>query len=181
MSSLLHRTAVFSARHRKLVIGVWLALLVGLGLVSHAAGTKYTSTVVVPGSDSASATATMSASFSPQLADSSPIVYHVDTGTLAQHKRGVDASLKALSASPKVAQVGRLTTARNGRTAYATIVPSEALGDMTVDQAQRILDTAAKPAGGVGGEAESDQQGEPDADDQRAVAGAEHRDAVQGR
>jgi len=29
VSSLLHRTAVFSARHRALVIGVWLVVLVG--------------------------------------------------------------------------------------------------------------------------------------------------------
>ena len=43
MSSALHRIAVFSARHRALVIGVWLVLLVGLGFASHAAGTTYSS------------------------------------------------------------------------------------------------------------------------------------------
>jgi len=53
LSSLLHRIAVFSARHRVLVIGVWLVLLAGLVLGSHAAGTRYSSNAQVAGSDSA--------------------------------------------------------------------------------------------------------------------------------
>ena len=55
MSSLLHRIAAFSARRRLLVIGVWLLLLVGLGMASHAAGTKYSSSAEVAGSDRAAA------------------------------------------------------------------------------------------------------------------------------
>jgi hypothetical protein len=51
MSSLLNRIAVFSARRRALVIGVWLVLLLSLGFASHAAGTKYSSSVTVSGSD----------------------------------------------------------------------------------------------------------------------------------
>jgi uncharacterized membrane protein YdfJ with MMPL/SSD domain len=51
VSSLLRRIAVFSARRRALVIGAWLALLVVLGVASHAAGTKYTGSVTVSGSD----------------------------------------------------------------------------------------------------------------------------------
>ena len=80
MSSLLKRIAVFSARRRLTVIGVWLVLLVGLGFAASAAGTKYTSSVTVGGSDSAAATDVMARSFSPELTDASPIVFHTDDG-----------------------------------------------------------------------------------------------------
>jgi RND superfamily putative drug exporter len=147
---MLRRLATFSARHRALVIGAWLVLLVGVGFASHAAGTKYSSTQNVPGSDSLAATDVMTRSFSATMSDSSQIVYHADTGTLtdAQHKSTVDASLKALSQDPDVEAVGKTQYSKDGRTAYATMVPSRALGDMTVEEAQSVLDTAAEPANG---------------------------------
>jgi uncharacterized membrane protein YdfJ with MMPL/SSD domain len=64
VSSLLSRIAAFSARRKALVIGVWLVLLVGLGFASHAAGTKYSSSAEVAGSDSAAANDVMARSFS---------------------------------------------------------------------------------------------------------------------
>src|SRR5215210_1781006 len=105
--NLLHRIAVFSARRRALVIGVWLVLLVGLGFAAHAAGTKYTSSVTVSGSDSAAATDVMARSFSAELPDASAIVYHTDQGTLTDdgHRDAVEASLRALDESPDVAAV----------------------------------------------------------------------------
>jgi RND superfamily putative drug exporter len=147
---MLRRLATFSARHRALVIGAWLVLLVGVGFASHAAGTKYSSTQNVPGSDSLAATDVMSRSFSPNMSDSSQIVYHTDTGTLtdSEHKSTVDASLKALSQDADVEAVGQTQYSKDGRTAYATMVPSRALGDMTVEEAQSVLDTAAEPANG---------------------------------
>jgi putative drug exporter of the RND superfamily len=160
VSSLLHRIAVFSARRRLLVIGVWLALLVGLGFASHAAGTKYSSSASAAGSDSAAATDVMSRSFSAQLPDASPIVFHTDQGTLSDdaHRETVDASLKALSGADGVASVGELKTSADGRTAYATMVPSKNLGELSVEEAQQILDTAAAPAVGSGVQVEAGGQ-----------------------
>src|SRR5918912_2810352 len=99
MSSMLHRIAVFSARHRALVIGVWLVLLVGLGFASHAAGTKYSSSAEVAGSDSAAANDVMARSFSSNMSDASPIVFHTDDGTLKddEHSAVVHESVQALS------------------------------------------------------------------------------------
>jgi RND superfamily putative drug exporter len=158
VSSLLNRVAVFCARHRALVIGVWLVLLVGLGFASRTTGTRYSSSVVVAGSDSAAANDVMARSFSPHLSDTSPLVFHADQGKLtdAAHRDVVEASLKAVSASPDVAMVsdpfakGGGTLSADGRTAYANVVPSKALGDLTVDDAQVILDAAAAPADGTG-------------------------------
>ena len=63
MSSLLRRIAVFSARRRALVIGAWLVLLAGLVVGSHAAGTQYSSSAQVAGSDSQAANDIMGRSF----------------------------------------------------------------------------------------------------------------------
>ena len=82
MSSYLRRLAVFSARHRAWIIGAWLVALAALLVVSNAAGSKYSSSVTISGSDSAAATDVMSRSFSAELTDASPIVFHADHGTL---------------------------------------------------------------------------------------------------
>jgi len=156
VSSVLRRTAAFSARHRALVIGVWLVLLAGLGVASHAMGTKYSSSAQVAGSDSAAANDVMGRSFSTELSDASPIVFHTDTGKLtdAAHRDVVEASVKELSQADNVASVsdpfakGSATVSKDGKTAYATMVPSTALGDLSVQQAEKILDTAQEPAKG---------------------------------
>jgi RND superfamily putative drug exporter len=151
VSSLLHRIAVFSARHRALVIGVWLVLLAGLVFAAHAAGTKYSSSAEAAGSDSEAANAIMARSFSSTMSDSSPLVFHTETGGLtdAEHKPTVDAALKATAAEEDVAGVGDLVVSQDRKTAYATVIPSTALGDMSVDQAEAILDTARAPAEGT--------------------------------
>jgi putative drug exporter of the RND superfamily len=157
VSSLLHRVAVFSARRRLLVIGVWVVLLVGLGFASHAAGTKYSSSAEVAGSDSAAANDVMARSFSKELSDASPIVFHTDEGKVTddKHRPVVEASLQALSQAEGVASVSNpleedsATVSRDGRTAYATVLPSTALGDLSVEDAEAILETAAAPAEGT--------------------------------
>jgi RND superfamily putative drug exporter len=150
MSSALNRIAVFSARHRALVISVWLVLLVGLGFAGHAAGTKYSSSAEVAGSDSQAANAIMARSFDENLSDASPIVFHTDTGMItdAEHKPTVDASLKAVSAAENVESVGQLVVSEDGKTAYASVLPSTALGDIAVEDAEAILETAQAPAEG---------------------------------
>jgi putative drug exporter of the RND superfamily len=160
MSSLLHRIAVFSARRRVLVIGVWVVLIAGLGFASSSAGTKYTSAVTVAGSDSAAATDAMGRSFSAELSDSSPIVFHTDDGTLkdADHAPVVQESLTAVSEQPDVQGVGEVRYSEDGRTAYANVVPARALGDMSVEDAEAIVDTAADPAEGTGVEVDAGGQ-----------------------
>jgi putative drug exporter of the RND superfamily len=156
MSSMLHRIAVWSARRRGLVIGVWLVLLVGLGFAGHAAGTKYSSSAEVAGSDSAAANDVMARSFSANLSDASPIVFHTDDGKVTDeaNRAVIDESLKSLSQAANVAGVsdpfeeGGATVSRDGKTAYATMLPSTALGDLSVPDAEAIYDAAAEPAAG---------------------------------
>ena len=100
-----------------------------------------------------------------ELSDASPIVFHTESGTLtdAEHRPAVESSVKALSEDPAVAQVStrsprQRTLSKDGRTAYATVVPAEALGDLAVEDAEAILDTAAAPAEGTGVQVEAGGQ-----------------------
>ncbi len=153
MSSYLHRLAVFSARHRAWIIGAWLVALAALLVVSNAAGSKYSSSVTISGSDSAAATEVMSRSFSAELTDASPIVFHTDQGTLHEpdNQAAVQASLEALSQNPAVASVtdpfaaGSTTISADGTTAYANVVPSEPLGELSLEEAEGILDSGLEP------------------------------------
>jgi RND superfamily putative drug exporter len=149
VSSLLHRIAVFSARRRKLVVGVWLAVLIGVGFASHALGTTYSSSAEAAGSDSAAANDVMARSFSKELSDASPLVYHADSGTL-KDDAAMKASLQAVSEAENVASVSQPTYSQDGRTAYAQVLPAKALGDMSVDEAEAIYETAEAPVKGSG-------------------------------
>ncbi len=166
MSSLLNRIAVSSARHRALVIGVWVALLVGLGVTTHALGTTYSSSAQVAGSDSEAANEIMGRSFSEDLSDASPVVFHTDTGTFAdaENQAVVEESVRSLSTAEGVESVtdpfaeGSATLSKDGRTVYTTVLPSSALGDMSVKEAEVILDAAREPAEGTGVQVEAGGQ-----------------------
>jgi putative drug exporter of the RND superfamily len=166
LSSLLNRIAVFSARHRALVIGVWVALLVGLGIATHALGTTYSSSAQVAGSDSESANEIMGRSFDENLSDASPVVFHAKTGTLtdAANRATVEESVRSLSTADGVKSVtdpfdeGSATLSADGRTAYTTMLPSSALGDMSVAEAEVIVDAAREPAKGSGVQVEAGGQ-----------------------
>jgi RND superfamily putative drug exporter len=148
---------VFSARHRALVIGVWLVLLVGLGFGAHAAGTKYSSSAEAAGSDSQAANDVMARSFDANLSDASPLVFHTDSGTItdAAHKPTVEASLQAAAAEADVKSVGELVVSQDGKTAYSSVLPATALGDLSVEDAEAILDAARAPAEGTGVQVEA--------------------------
>jgi RND superfamily putative drug exporter len=149
---LLRRVAVFCALRRAFVIGVWLVVLVGVGFASHALGTQYSSSAEVAGSDSQAANDVMARSFSPELSDASPLVYHADSGSLKdkQNAAVVEESLKATAGAENVASVGELTYSKDGATAYAQVLPAQARGDMSVDEGEAIYETAEEPLAGSG-------------------------------
>ena len=56
MSRLLYRLGHFCVRRRRLVAGVWLAVLVGIAVAASAAGGTTTNRLQVPGTESQRAT-----------------------------------------------------------------------------------------------------------------------------
>jgi RND superfamily putative drug exporter len=137
-------------------------LAVGLGFASHAAGTKYSSSAQVAGSDSEAANEVMARSFDANLSDASPIVYHVEEGKLTDdaNRAVVSDSVKSLSQAENVKSVSDPydKLSKDGKTAYATMLPSTALGDVSVADAEGILTAAEEPAEGSGIQVEAGGQ-----------------------
>ncbi|MFL6238562.1 MAG: MMPL family transporter [Actinomycetes bacterium] len=115
-------------RHRKLVVLAWIVGLVGLFLVSHAAGTKYTSNFSLPKTESTKAIDLLQKTFPEQSGESDQIVVHTTRGTL--HDDAVKQRLTNMFAHVShLAHVRGVTspyaapgqTTADNRTAFATV------------------------------------------------------------
>jgi RND superfamily putative drug exporter len=127
-------------------------VLIGVGFASHAIGTTYSSSAEAAGSDSAAANDVMARSFSKELSDASPLVYHAASGTLKDKSNAaaVQESLQATAEAENVASIGELTYSQDGRTAYAQVLPAKALGDLSVAEGEAIYEAAEEPVKGSG-------------------------------
>ncbi len=124
----------------------------------------------------------MARSFSAELADTSPIVFHTDEGSVTDpaNRAAIDASAAApcRSTPPSPPSTdpfaeGSTTVSADGKTAYANIVPAEPLGDLSVEEAEAILDTATEPTEGTAVDVAAGGQlgtkvSKPETTDQRA-------------
>jgi RND superfamily putative drug exporter len=117
-------------RHRLTVLGLWLAALVGLGVVNSAVGTGYNDNFALPGTESTRALSLLQSAFPAQAGESDTIVWHVDHGTVrdASVQQPVTAMLDRVAHAAQVAEVTSPYTAEgaaqispDGRTAYATL------------------------------------------------------------
>ena len=69
-------------RHRFVAVGLWLALLVGLGVVSQAVGTSYKSSASFPGTGSSKAQQLLSRAVPEQSGDADTVVWRVGHGSV---------------------------------------------------------------------------------------------------
>jgi RND superfamily putative drug exporter len=107
MARFLHRLGSFSVRHRRLVLGIWLLLAVGLFGVSKASGGQLNDQFRIPGVESQKALDLMTERF-PQMAGvSAQVVFHAQDGTFddAANAAVVQHTVAELQALPHVASV----------------------------------------------------------------------------
>ena len=138
-------------RHRYVAVGLWLALLVGLGVLSQAAGATYKSSDSFPGTDSSKAFSLLNQAVPEQAGDADTIVWRVGSGSVrdAQVTARMSGLLKQVATMPEVASVaspyaagGAGQISSDGRTAYATVnftKPDYGLADADV---QRVINAA---------------------------------------
>jgi putative drug exporter of the RND superfamily len=117
-------------RHRLTVLVLWLAALVGLGVVNSAVGTGYNDNFALPGTESTKALSLLESAFPAQAGESDTIVWHVRQGSVRDRsvRQPVSAMLDKVAHAPQVAGVTSPYTAQgaaqisaDGQTAYATI------------------------------------------------------------
>lgn len=80
MATFLYRLGHFCVRHRKMVLGLWLSLLVGLGVLGSVAGGETSDELSLPGTESQEAFDLLDATFPSQGGSSTRVVFAVDEG-----------------------------------------------------------------------------------------------------
>ncbi len=164
---MLYGLAGFCVRRRLLVVAVWFVATVALVAVSHRLGDNTNDNLSLPGTDSQHATDTLKRSFPDQANGTSPIVLHAHSGQLTDSKyaNAVNEAAADVAKAPHVASVvnpltsqGASALSKDKATGYLSVTLSESPGSLSVADAQKIIDAAAKPAQGAGLEVETGGQ-----------------------
>jgi putative drug exporter of the RND superfamily len=167
MTGVLYGLARFCVRHRFAVLSVWLLATVVLVAASHSLGDNTNNNLTLPGTNSQRATDTLSRSFPDQSNGTSPIVLHVGSGKLTDSKYApaVNQAAADVAKAPDVASVvnpltsaGASALSKDQKTGYLSVTLSVSPGAMSVDDAQNIIDAAAKPAQAAGIEVQTGGQ-----------------------
>jgi len=167
MAGALYKVARFCVRRRFWVLAAWILVAAVLTLVSHRAGDATNDSLTLPGTNSQSATDTLSKSFPNQANGSSPIVLHVANGKLtdAKYASAVNQAAADVATAPDVASVvnpltpqGASALSKDQATGYLSVTTSVDPGSLTVDDAQTIINAAATPAQAAGIQVETGGQ-----------------------
>jgi putative drug exporter of the RND superfamily len=166
MTGVLYGLARFCVRRRFVVLGVWLVAAIALIAVSHRLGETTSENLSLPGTDSQRATDTLARSFPDQANGTSPIVLHAYHGTLTEPKyaKAVDQAVENVAKSPNVASVtnpltpqGASALSKDKSTGYMSVTLAVSPGELSVSEAQQIIDAAA-PAKAAGLEVQTGGQ-----------------------
>ncbi|SHN11548.1 MMPL family transporter [Actinacidiphila paucisporea] len=135
----------FCARHSPWVIALWLVVLVAALGGRHLVGATFSDQLSLPGSQSDTGAALLTASDPAAAAPNGLVVFHTGSGTVADHQQAVDSAITDLKAMPHATGASSPVTSKDGATAYTTVSFDEqlkSLGHGYVDQ----LDKATAPA-----------------------------------
>jgi RND superfamily putative drug exporter len=145
---------------------VWLLVTIVLVGVSHKLGENTNDNLSLPGTDSQHATDTLTRSFPDQANGTSPIVLHAAKGKLTEskYKSAVDEAAADVAKAPHVASVvnpltpqGTAALSKDEATGYLSVTLAVSPGELSVSEAQKIID-AADPAKAAGLQVETGGQ-----------------------
>ena len=168
MTAALYKLAHGCVRRRWIVLAAWLLVTAVLVAVSHGLGEKTNDNLSLPGTGSDTAKATLSHSFAAQANGSSPIVLHARDGaklTEPHLAEAVDSAAADLAKAEHVAGVvnpltpqGASALSKDASTGYLSVTLDVSPGQLSEEEAQTIIDAAAKPAKAAGLEVETGGQ-----------------------
>jgi RND superfamily putative drug exporter len=102
MNGALERLGTWAARRHRWVIGAWIVILLGLSLGRNLAGGDFVNDYSVPGSESQQGLDRLEADFPTASGYGGQIVFHADTGTVADQSAAVGTAMKNVGALPNV-------------------------------------------------------------------------------
>ncbi|WP_141579811.1 MMPL family transporter [Actinomadura sp. WMMA1423] len=139
------RLGAFCARHPVWVLVAWLVVVVGALGGQKAVHAKYDDEVSLPETPSAIGAHLLRTTDPAAAWPTGKVVFHVGSGTLADHRGPIARTIADLKALPHVITASGLVTSADGRTAY-TVVSFDV--DLTTlgNPYTRRLDQATEPA-----------------------------------
>ncbi len=158
MTGPLYAVGRFCSRYHYPVIAVWVIAAIVLVLLGQASGDKTNDNLTLPGTGSTKATNLLEDKLPGQAYGSNPLVIesHGAKLTSAAYSKAVSATVTNLNKDPIVTSaISPLSSAgsdflsKNGRIGYIPVTLSVGPGDLSLEQAQSILD-AGDPAESAG-------------------------------
>lgn len=152
----MQKLARWSFRHRWLVLGLWLAILVGARVMASMTGSAYEDAFEPPDADSTRVVKMLEAASPAAAGDIDHIVFAASTGTVTRsaYRDRVEAILDSVAGLPHVASVtspfapeavGQVS--KDEHVAYATVQFDRTVQQLPLDAIHRVMDTAQKQAG----------------------------------
>ena len=138
-------------RHRRTVLGLWVALLVALGAGYAAAGSSYSADFSLPGMESTKALELLEDALPASSGDTEQIVVHVDHGTVRDPavRMKIAAMLAEVEKIPSVTSVSSMYAEQgpgqisaDGRTAYAEVQMDKLPADLPPADVDKVISTA---------------------------------------
>ena len=159
MTRFLYALGGFCVRRRVPVLVVWLLIVVALAVLARGVGEQTSDNLVLPGTDSQQATDTLGDHFPEQANGTNPIALAVPKGKKlsdAPYKDAIDGVVKDYRNDNAIQKVvGPLSSEGAGQldkgksTGYISLWLKDSPSELSVDEAQKIIDVAdpAKAAG----------------------------------
>ncbi|MER6735431.1 MMPL family transporter [Streptomyces puniciscabiei] len=148
--------ARWCVRHRLMTVLLWLLAFGGVTTAAAVAGSSYSNSYDVPGTEAGRATQLLKEGFPGLGGDSDTVVWHTVTGTVrtAGVEQTMTRTLDRIASLPGVASVagpygsrGTQRISDDGRTAYATVTFTQAAEHIGKAEAQAVVRTAKAAEG----------------------------------
>jgi putative drug exporter of the RND superfamily len=155
----LYRLGGLCARHRRVVLILWLLVFLALAVAARSAGPDLSDNLTLPGTDSQKATSLLDKRFPSQANGTNPLVLTAPKGAKlsdSKYSTPVNDTVKALKADPDVRSAtspltsdGASLLAKDKRIGYIAVNLKASPSQLTLDDANRLSDEV-KPARDAG-------------------------------
>jgi RND superfamily putative drug exporter len=149
MSAALYAIGRACARHKWVVLPVWVAILIATVLLANHFGRNTSNDLTLPGTGSTNATDLLEADLPDQANGTNPVVMKAPDGKLtsAKNKKVVKDTVQSLKKAPHVTDVvsplssqGSSLLSKNEKIGYISVTIGLSAADLTEDQAEEIID-----------------------------------------